>query len=192
MVGVRQYDEDKMLDKALQVFWQRGFGGTSMPEIAEATGVMRGSLYNAYGNKEKLFAVVFERYKQNMLEDARAALSVPEPAAAVRAFFYFTIKSMTTGKPSRGCLITKTAVNDGADSELVRGLVRGMIDTFEDLLRKRLMQPDAAKKLLLPPAEAARLAITLTRGIVVMERVYKDRRRLEDTADSFLKILIRA
>ena len=52
MVGTRQFDEDEMLAGALEVFWRKGFTGTSMIDLAEATGIQRGSLYNAYGDKE--------------------------------------------------------------------------------------------------------------------------------------------
>jgi AcrR family transcriptional regulator len=191
MVGVRQFDEDAVLDTALQLFWQRGYGNTSMPEIATATGVQRGSLYNAFGSKENLFATVFDRYRQEMLNALHAALSASDVEKAARSFFHLTIRSMTTGTPSRGCLTTKTAVDDSTESLLVAELVRGMIDDLETLLLERFSAADARPKLTLPPADAARLAITLTRGIVVMERVYKDRKRLEKTADSLLKILFR-
>ncbi|MCZ7153843.1 TetR/AcrR family transcriptional regulator, partial [Salmonella enterica] len=55
MAGVRQFDEGLALDKALALFWQKGYAATSMQELAAATGVQRGSLYNAYGDKETLF-----------------------------------------------------------------------------------------------------------------------------------------
>ena len=51
MVGTRQFDEDALLEAALRAFWQNGFVATSMIDVAEATGVQRGSLYNAYGDK---------------------------------------------------------------------------------------------------------------------------------------------
>src|ERR1700692_295496 len=62
MVGTRQFDEDALLEAALKTFWQNGFAATSMIDVAEATGVQRGSLYNAYGDKERLFLLPFDPY----------------------------------------------------------------------------------------------------------------------------------
>ena len=58
MVGTRQFDEDALLEAALNTFWQNGFTATSMIDVAEATGVQRGSLYNAYGDKRGIFLVL--------------------------------------------------------------------------------------------------------------------------------------
>jgi len=46
MAGIRQFDEEAMLEQALELFWQKGFANTTMQDLAAATGVQRGSLYN--------------------------------------------------------------------------------------------------------------------------------------------------
>jgi TetR/AcrR family transcriptional regulator, transcriptional repressor for nem operon len=55
MVGVRQFDEERVLARALEVFREKSLRTASMQDLARATGVQRGSLYDAYGNKEELF-----------------------------------------------------------------------------------------------------------------------------------------
>ena len=55
MVGVRQFDEQEMIATALDVFWRKGLHDATMQDLAAATGVQRGSLYNAYGDKEAIF-----------------------------------------------------------------------------------------------------------------------------------------
>ncbi|MEX3629140.1 MAG: helix-turn-helix domain-containing protein [Burkholderia sp.] len=77
MAGVRQFDEGEMLDKALALFWKKGYADTSMQELAAATGVQRGSLYNAYRDKETLFLRVFKVYAARFLEGARRTLEAP-------------------------------------------------------------------------------------------------------------------
>ncbi|HTD04182.1 TetR/AcrR family transcriptional regulator, partial [Undibacterium sp.] len=188
--GIRQFDEGAALQRVLEVFWQKGFGPTSMQDLAEATGVQRGSLYNAYGDKESLFLHVFEQYKNDILDEVRASLEQPRLEDALRAFFNFAITSMTTGKPTRGCLTTKTATDINAAGDKIREALQSLIAGMEAALEARLSTAEAIPQLRLLPAEAARLLVTLTRGIVVMERIYQDPARLRATAEAMIKTLI--
>ncbi|MEU1840299.1 TetR/AcrR family transcriptional regulator [Micromonospora chersina] len=190
MAGQRQFDERRTLERAREVFWLKGYGATSMQDIAAASGVLRGSLYNAYHDKETLFLRIFEDYAEQFLADAAEALSRPTIDDALRDFFDFTITSMTTGVPTRGCLTTKTAIDIKADGERIRTALRDLLDKMEQLLHQRLSTNEARSRLAIPPAEAARLLITLTRGIVVMERVYQDPERLRATATSLIDALL--
>jgi len=189
MVGIRQFNEDQTLDLAMDLFWRQGFGATSMPQLAEATGVLRGSLYNAYGDKQALFLEVFARYQVRFLAAARQALDAPRLDRALKAFFAYTIDSMTQGSPPRGCLTTKTAIDEAANSEPIRLALRGLLDGLEALLIERFSTAEAQQRLSLEPMAAARLVVTQTRGIVVIERLYQDPQRLQDIADSLVDVL---
>lgn len=189
MVGIRQFNEDRTLDLAMEVFWRQGFGATSMPQLAGSTGVLRGSLYNAYGDKQALFLKVFARYQARFLEAASKALTDPDLAQALKAFFAYTIASMTQGTPPRGCLTTKTAIDETANSEPIRQALRDLLDSLEALLVERFASAEE-QTLAMEVTAAARLVITLTRGIVIIERLYQDPQRLQDIADSLVDILL--
>ena len=190
MAGVRQFDAEQTIERALDVFWRKGLAATSMQDLAEATGVLRGSLYNAYKDKESLFLAAYGRYGQRVLEEAREVLDkASSPERALRNFFEYTIRSMTTGSPTRGCLTTKTVTEETGRGELVHAALKSFLDDFERVVKDRLSREDAASRLALAPADAARLVATLTRGIVVMERVYQDPAPLRKTADSLVRAL---
>ncbi|WP_433275049.1 TetR/AcrR family transcriptional regulator [Pseudonocardia xinjiangensis] len=190
MVGRRQFDENRTLECAREVFWLKGYGATSMQDIATATGVLRGSLYNAYRDKETLFLRVFEDFADQSLADTAQALAHPIIDHALHDFFDRAITSMTTGSPTRGCLPTKTAIDSKADGERINAALRDHLDNTERLLRERLSTDEARPRLAIPPAETARVLITMTRGIVVMERVYQDPERLRATAASLIDALL--
>ena len=59
----RQFDVDEVLDRALEVFWARGYEGATLPELTRAMGINRPSLYAAFGNKEELFHKALHRYQ---------------------------------------------------------------------------------------------------------------------------------
>ncbi|WP_090192480.1 MULTISPECIES: TetR/AcrR family transcriptional regulator [unclassified Duganella] len=200
MAGIKQFNEDEALDLAMHVFWRQGYGATSMPDLAKATGVQRGSLYHAYGDKQSIFLLAFERYRQHYLEMVRERMRLDDPEAALRAYFAYVINSMSVpvpqldGSPSsrtRGCLTTKIATDETAMDEPVRKALRGMLEGLGEVLEERLSQPDAKARLALPPKDAARLLVTFTRGNVVMERIYHGREELQATADSMIAVLFK-
>ena len=75
MVGVRQFDEQEVIAQALDVFRRKGLSEATMQDLAAATGVQRGSLYNAYGDKEAIFVRAYDQYAREFFEIAAKALS---------------------------------------------------------------------------------------------------------------------
>src|SRR5207248_10400802 len=83
----RQFDVDEALDRALDVFWARGYEGATLPELTRAMGVNRPSLYAAFGNKEQLFRKALERYQTGPMSFLTEALRLPTARALVEAIF---------------------------------------------------------------------------------------------------------
>jgi TetR/AcrR family transcriptional regulator, transcriptional repressor for nem operon len=190
MVGTRQFDEDELLEVALRTFWQHGFVATSMIDMAEATGIQRGSLYNAYGDKERLFLLAYDRYASGFLDSVRPALSNPDPTLALTSLFKGIIASMIEGAPSRGCLTTKTALELPLAGKTIEARVKQLIEDFTALVRDALSTPVARRKLSCDPGAAADLVVTFTRGLAVMERAFHDPRHLEKMSEQFVRILV--
>ena len=190
MVGTRQFDEDALLEVALRTFWQNGFAATSMIDVAEATGVQRGSLYNAYGDKERLFLLAFERYASRFLDFVRQALSNPDPAAALTALFKGIIANWTDGTASRGCLTTKTAIELHLAGKAIEAQVRRLLEDLTALIREALSAPAARRELSCDPDTAADLVVAFTRGLAVMERVNRNPKHLEKMSQAFVRLLV--
>lgn len=200
MAGIKQFNEDEALERAMHVFWRQGYGATSMLDLAKATGVQRGSLYHAYGDKQSIFLLAFARYQRHYLDMVRERMKLADPEAALRAYFAYVINSMSEPVPqlydtpsshTRGCLTTKIATDETAMDEPVRNALRGMLEGLGEVLEARLSQPDARARLTLSPQDAARLLVTFTRGNVVMERIYHGPQQLQATADSMIQILFK-
>jgi AcrR family transcriptional regulator len=190
LVGVRQFDEDAALDSALEIFWSQGLAATSMPDLARATGVQRGSLYHAYGDKETIFLRAFDLYAARFLADAEASLEGEDAARMLRRFFETVIANMTSGSPPRGCLTTKTATDGSIVSEHIRQKLQDRLNRLASLVETALDRPAVQRQLALTPADAANVVVTFTRGLAVMERVYGDRNALLRAADALTRALV--
>ncbi|MEV6412277.1 TetR/AcrR family transcriptional regulator [Kribbella sp. NPDC051718] len=202
MAGVRQFDETAVVEQALGVFWEKGYRATSMLDLAAATGVQRGSLYHAYGGKEQLFTKIFSQFAEDFLAGAERALEPDDPRQALTDLFDYCIASITTGTPSRGCLSTRTAVE--AAEPQVDAAVQAMLDSLEERVANMLTRTTsssahagarasarARSALSVPPRDAARLVVAMTRGLAVLERVYGDPARLRETAATLVTALLR-
>ncbi|MGK9230051.1 TetR/AcrR family transcriptional regulator [Inquilinus limosus] len=193
MAGVRRFDEAAVLAEALEVFRRKGLSAATMQDIAQATGVLRGSLYNAYGGKEEIFLLAFDAYIGRFLAGARRALeSTSDPEQALRALFDAAIASMTSGSPPRGCLSTRTATEAVAlEDPRLQSRLRGMLDELRRIVLAALSTDAARARLAVTPDEAAELVVTFTRGLAVMERVYQDPAQLERIAAALVRTLFR-
>jgi AcrR family transcriptional regulator len=190
MVGVRQFDEQEVIALALDVFWQKGLHEATMQDLAAATGVQRGSLYNAYGDKEAIFLRAFDQYAEDFLESVGNLLAEGDLATRLKNFLESAIVNMTSGSPPRGCLTTRTALNAGISSEAVRERVRALLGRLEQVVSRAISSaPDGR-----PATEAKRLArvvVTFTRGLAVMERAGYSRKQLKEQAATLVDALVR-
>lgn len=191
MVGIRQFDENRVLAAALEVFWRKGLHATTMQDLADATHVQRGSLYNAFGSKEHMFTLAFDRYAESFLGAAGKALARADAREALEAFFQVAIENMTSGRPPRGCLTTRTAVSATENGEAVQRRVRCLLDRLTALVSSALARPHVERQLAIAPERAARVVVTFTRGLAVMERAGSTPAQLQDAAKALFDMLIR-
>jgi TetR/AcrR family transcriptional regulator, transcriptional repressor for nem operon len=190
MVGVRQFDEQEMIATALDVFWRKGLHDATMQDLAAATGVQRGSLYNAYGDKEAIFQRAFDQYAGQLMDSCGQALAEGDDIAArLQNFLDLLIVNMTSGSPPRGCLTTRTALDGAISSAAVRQRVQGVLSRLEQLVSKAISSaPD--KRLAANANRLARVVVTFTRGLAVMERAGYSRKQLKESAATFVDALV--
>jgi len=137
----KSFDDDAVLDQAVQLFQERGYEGTSVADLEAHLGLGRQSLYNTFGDKQTLFLKALERYQRAVSEGALAQLNTPGAGlAAIRAFFKGSVKSLTAPGPRRACLVANTILERGsqdpdsllrcnhARAELARALRRALAE----------------------------------------------------------------
>jgi AcrR family transcriptional regulator len=165
----RQFDADLALDRALQVFWARGYDGATLPELTRAMGINRPSLYAAFGNKEQLFRKALERYQTGPMSFLTEALRKPTARAVVEAIFSGFARMQRDRSKARGCLVVSGALACGEDAEAVRRELAQLRQAVVSALRERFER--AAKDGDLPAgadcATLARYIATVLNGLAV-------------------------
>jgi TetR/AcrR family transcriptional repressor of nem operon len=110
MAGVKRFDKDEVLDRAMRLFWERGYEATSIDDLLKATGINRGSLYGTFGDKRRLFLAAVDRYMEKIGSPLFLELMRGDPRDAIRRMFNSIVRRNSDGKSPAGCLITNSAV----------------------------------------------------------------------------------
>ncbi|MGH9960830.1 MAG: TetR/AcrR family transcriptional regulator, partial [Pyrinomonadaceae bacterium] len=122
-----------MLDKAVETFWSKGYEATSIQDLVESMGIHRGSLYATFGDKQRLFLTVLDRYRKVVVRKLLDILDTNALGkAAIRQFFATVIEHVMTGGPLRGCLVTNSAVERGLSDPDTAKKVSLCIKQLED------------------------------------------------------------
>ena len=165
----RQFDVDQALDRALEVFWARGYEGATLPELTSAMGINRPSLYATFGNKEQLFRKALDRYQTGPMSFLTEALHKPTASAVVEAIFSGFVRMQRDRGKARGCLVVSGALACGEDAETVRQELAQLRQAIVKTLRERFKRAVQDRDL---PAETdcatlARYTATVLGGLAV-------------------------
>ncbi len=165
----REFDVEKALGRALQVFWRKGYEGATLLDLTRAMGINRPSLYAAFGSKEGLFRKALDRYAAGPAAYVRAALTEPTARAVAERLLSGSIDLLTDRRNPRGCLLVQGALACGEAVESVRRELASRRASGEAAVRQRFERARAEGDLPADadPADLARYVVTVIRGMAV-------------------------
>lgn len=187
MAGKRKFNEEEVLEIAIDVFWGKGFTATTMLDLAEETGVQRGSLYNAYQNKNTLFLKAFKQYTEQFLCFVEKQLQDDNAKQAFIQLFKTITERLSTDQEFKGCFSTRTIMEASQQCPDIHACLQHFLDGLEKVITKRLEQAIEDKQFIGNPVSTARYLTALTRGIAVVERVYNDKARMTEIYETALE-----
>ena len=183
----RAFDPDAALERAMHVFWAKGYEGASLSNLTRAMRINRPSLYAAFGNKEQLFGKVLDRYMDGPVAYFGKALAAPKAREVVEEIFLGTVRMADDPKIPAGCLMVQGALACGNASARKEAVARRAAS--EAALRHRLQQ--AKREGDLPknaaPAELAHYVMTVVRGMAVQSAGGASRDQLRRVAQIALR-----
>lgn len=135
----KSFDEEDVLEKAMQVFWAKGFDSTSISDLLAGTGINRGSLYNAFGGKQALFEKVLLKYDRDKRRALLAELeAMDDPRKAIYAFFDKIVDETLTDTQRKGCFLINTASEIANLDEHLADIITNGLREIEAFFRRSI------------------------------------------------------
>lgn len=182
MGRTREFDNEVVLEQATRLFWRRGYDAVSIQDLEDATGVGRGSLYHAFGDKEGVFLAALDQYLARYGAAPFDHLDHPDVAEGIRRMFVAIIARMSDPRNPRGCLLTNTTLVAVGGSGRVEAKLAASIGDMEARLeaaiararREGQIDEDA------DPRSLARFYSAVAQSLGVEHKVFGDRAALHD------------
>ncbi|CAN5141950.1 TetR/AcrR family transcriptional regulator [soil metagenome] len=192
MARPRKFAEEDVIAAARDQFWSAGYAGTSLDDLTVATGLGRGSLYGAFGDKHELFLRALDDYCGNFSARVNADLRDGGGSAYQRLVGHIrTMANPTTAQARRGCLMAKSATELGATDNDVLQLVRRSMQKYQSELRSVI--DEAQREGDLPPAadpdDLALLVLTFLRGSEALRKAGFSVAKMQAVAEAFIALL---
>ncbi|GAB6991033.1 TetR/AcrR family transcriptional regulator [Paenibacillus pini] len=188
----REFDEEKVLDAAMQLFWEKGYEATSLSDLTSRMGIQRPSIYSAFGDKKELFETALRKYTMSHASDVRTRLqSKPSVKEAFRTFFESVVAVEYMESPSRGCFCINTMVELAPHDEKFEILTREhqmyLSVLFQETIERGIQSGELESRVNAKALSQA-LIVSLI-GLTVMLKARPERSFVDNTIEVTLSLL---
>lgn len=191
MARHKEFDPDKALEKAMNLFWLRGYEETSMQDLCDRMGIKKGSLYDTFGSKRSLFLAALDRYQKMYEPPSDLVQRLGSAKAAIAEIFKQKVDISVNDKDYRGCLMVNTIVELAANDPEIARMSSTVRREYEETFHRLLVTAHEMGEIT-PNRDLIALARFLTNamfGLRVTAKTTRDRAILEDIVTSTLAIL---
>ena len=191
MARPRSFDADDALDRAMHVFWERGYEATSVEDLLAALGIGLSSFYRTFTSKRDLYLAATDRYRALMGADLVAALAAPPVVPAIGAVLHGVADEASRDEASRGCLLVNATVERAPHDADVKARIEEQFAFNRRTFRDAVQRAQAAGEI---PADGdpdalALLLVNAYHGLRVTGKACKDRDALGAIVDATLTSL---
>ncbi len=192
MARTKAFDEERAIDAAVDCFWSRGYGATSVRDLADSMGIGGASLYNAYGDKRALFVRSLERYANRSMRERISRLQAAHlPKEAIEAFIREIVDRSLSDRARKGCLLVNSALDVAPhDAELGR-VVADYLGEIRSFFQRNIVAARDVGELprRVDAEELSAHLLGVVIGIRVLARTGARRKTLEAVARPGLELL---
>lgn len=181
-----------MLYKAKEVFSEKGYNGTSMDDLVQATGLSRSSIYDTFGDKHGLFLKSLNQYRCDQQNDLRQLLAKADsPRKKISIVFDYTVKDILADKKRRGCLLINVSMELTCVDKEVADIASENMEEMEKLFYQWIKEGQAKGEIAhkFPPKQLAKHLYNSLMGLRLTSRNRPDQDALREIVKITLSIL---
>ena len=192
MPRTREFDPNQALDKAMNVFWRKGYANTSIEDLVNVTGVNRYGLYDEFESKRGLFLACLDHYQDTVVEDAFGVVEQPNAGLKnIRAYFMRLLQPSDTDQVQLGCLMVNTASDVAPSDKRAANKVEKFRSRLQSGFRRALSNAKGRRDL---PArfdseKSADFLTGVAQGLSVMARSHADPKMMTNVIEATLASL---
>ncbi len=181
----RAFDRDEVLDRAVELFWRKGYEGASLADLTKAMGINPPSLYAAFGNKEGLLKAALDRYLEQRAAFLDFVMAASTAREAAGRMLRGTADLLTNPANPPGCLLLQGGLACGAGAEAIPSELALRRAAGEDAIRIRFEEAKADGDLpgSADPAALARFISAVVQGMGVQAAAGASRDQLTEIAE---------
>ncbi|ACJ82405.1 TetR/AcrR family transcriptional regulator [Bacillus paranthracis] len=124
------FNKEHALNKAMHLFWEKGYDATYISDLIETMGISRSTLYDSFGDKDALFKLVLEQYKNYGSQKRNLLFSDTNTKESLKSFFYQHIEKCYSDDIPKGCIITNSSLLIGQIDPSIEEI---LINDFNEL-----------------------------------------------------------
>ncbi|MBX2822922.1 MAG: TetR/AcrR family transcriptional regulator [Rhodothermaceae bacterium] len=194
MARPRSFNEQEVLDQAVNIFWRKGFADTSIGDLEEALGMGRQSIYNTFGDKRALFVRALQQYYERGSAFISATFSGQRRGLdSIYSYFDAVITRQTDSDERRGCFLVKCLVDHGTSDSEVTSRCKSNESLLVTVFKKALGEAleDQTVPGTIDVEATAMMLSTQTYGLSVMARSGASKKVLKESTYALLKQLVK-
>ena len=192
MARTKDFDENEVLAKAVEIFWLKGYNATSMQDLVDGLGISRSSLYDTYGDKHTLFLKALGSYQCTNLRKFAEIIDKGKSAKeAIRALLEFIVGGLLADKYQKGCFMLNAEVEVALHDKEVSGMIQRNDQNVEEAFFNVIQKGQESGEINNPqnPRALARFLFNAVKGIQVTAKSITDRAVFDDIIDLAVSVL---
>jgi TetR/AcrR family transcriptional regulator, transcriptional repressor for nem operon len=186
------FDQEEVLDKIMNLFWEKGFNGTSIDDLVQTAGINRSSLYDTFGDKESLYLLALKRYREKSKDFIeQSCQKETSPRKKIESFFAYTIKDILNEEYGKGCFMLNATSELANQWKEVSKEAGDNYDALENYFLQWIKQGQALGEINTQhkPKALARYLVSSLNGLRLLGQTKKDKEILKDIVSIVLKSL---
>jgi TetR/AcrR family transcriptional repressor of nem operon len=192
MARQKEFEREEVLEKALEVFWCKGYNGTSFQTLTEGMSINRQSIYDTYGDKHTLFIEALNYYYKKNSAFVATHFAQHKPAKELlKSFFDKMIVDASAGQKAKGCFLQNVTLEmvpqDKDVAAIVNQNLEDLTKVFQALVTRGIKSGEIVSTQ--TPASLAIYLVNTTQGLITLGKTIADKKKLRAVAEVAINAL---